>query len=160
MKQEDCITRCRYVRCFCFSNIWFEILHVLCLSLSSHYGFKSSSGRVQCVQENLLYQSYYTSAGFESVSQYTAQHRVAAVKKFSKFSKSTFDSLPASGISWWLKLFRCNEHKMVVPKCWREPCNPSMIMEPSRGGNVSSTEIQRWGYTVFSATTGRRMHKK
>ena len=77
----------------------FEILHVLCPSLSSHYGFKSSSGRVQFVQENLLYKRYHTTAGFKSVSQYTAQQRVAGVKKFSKFSESIFDSLPASGIS-------------------------------------------------------------
>ena len=82
-----------------FSQI-FEILHVLCLPLSSHYGFKSSSGRVQFVQENLLYKCYHTTAGFKSVSQYTAQQRVAAVKKFSKFSESIFDSLSASGISW------------------------------------------------------------
>ena len=71
----------------------FEILHVLCLSLSSHYGFKFSSGRVQFVQENLLYKRYHTTAAFKSVSQYTAQQRVAGVKKFSKFSESTFDSL-------------------------------------------------------------------
>ena len=58
-----------------FSRI-FEILHVLCLSLSSHYGFKSSSGRVQFVQENLLHKCYHTTAGFKSVSQYTAQQRV------------------------------------------------------------------------------------
>ena len=77
-----------------------EILHVLCLSLSSHYGFKSSSGRVQFIQENLLYKRYHTTAGFKSVSQYTAQQRMAGVKKFSKFSASTFDTLPASGISW------------------------------------------------------------
>ena len=76
-----------------------EILHVLCLSLSSHYGFKSSSGRVQFVHASLLYKRYHTTAGFKSVSQYTAQQRVASVKKFSKVSESTFDSLPASGIS-------------------------------------------------------------
>ena len=86
-----------------FSRI-FEILHVLFLSLSPHYGFKSSSGRVQFVQENLLYKCYPTTAGLKSVSQYTAQQRVAAMKKFSKFSESTFASLPA------------NEYKMVVPK--------------------------------------------
>ena len=63
----------------------FEILHVLCLSLSSHYGFKSSSGRVQFVQEKLLYQRYHTTAGFKSVSQYTVQQRVDAVKNFSRF---------------------------------------------------------------------------
>ena len=62
----------------------FEILHVLCLSLSSHYCFKSSSGMVQSVQENLLYKRYYTTTGFKSVSQYTAQQRVAGVKKFSQ----------------------------------------------------------------------------
>ena len=78
----------------------FEILHVLCLSLSSHYGFKSSSGRLQFVHENLLYRSYHTTAGFKSVSQYIAQQRVADVKKFSKFPESTFDSLPASAVSW------------------------------------------------------------
>ena len=50
-----------------------EILHVLCLSLSSHYGFKSSSGMVQFVHVSLLYKRYHTTAGFESVSQYTAQ---------------------------------------------------------------------------------------
>ena len=32
--------------------------------------------------------------------QYTAKQRVAGVKKFSKFSESIFDSLPAGGISW------------------------------------------------------------
>ena len=58
----------------------FEILYVLCLSLSSHYGFKSSSGRVQFVQENLFYKRYHTTAGFKSVSQYTAQQRAAGVK--------------------------------------------------------------------------------
>ena len=77
-----------------------EILHVLCLSLSSHHGFKSSSGRVQFVHASLLYKRYHTTAGFKSVSQCTAQQRLASVKKFSKFSESTFDSLPASGISW------------------------------------------------------------
>ena len=82
-----------------FSRI-FEIVHVLCLSLSSHYSFKSSSGRAQFVQENLLYKCYHATASFKSVSQYTAQQEVAAVKKYSKFSESTFDSLPASGISW------------------------------------------------------------
>ena len=71
-----------------------------CLSLSSHYGFKSSSGRIQFVQKNLLYKRYHTTAGFKSVSQYTAQQRVAGVNKFSKFSESIFDSLQASGISW------------------------------------------------------------
>ena len=76
-----------------------EILHVLCLSLSSHCGFNSSTGRVQVVYASLLYKRYYTTAGFKSVSQYTAQQRVASVKKISKFSKSTFDNLPASGIS-------------------------------------------------------------
>ena len=76
-----------------------EIRHVLCLSLSSHYGFKSSSDRVQFVHARLLYKMYHTTAGFKSVSQYTAQQRVASVKKISKFSKSTFDNLPASGIS-------------------------------------------------------------
>ena len=40
----------------------FEILPVLGLSLSSHYGFKSSSGRVQFVQKNLLYKRYHTTA--------------------------------------------------------------------------------------------------
>ena len=60
----------------------FEILHVFCLSLSSHYDFKSSSVRVQFEQENLLYQSYHTTVRFKSVSQYTAQQRVPAVKKF------------------------------------------------------------------------------
>ena len=49
-----------------------EILHVLCLSLSSHYGFKFSSSRVQFVHANLLYKRYHTTAGFKSVSQYTA----------------------------------------------------------------------------------------
>ena len=78
----------------------FEMLHVLCLSLSSHYGIKSSSGRVQFVHGSLLYKKYYTTAGLKSVSQYTAKQRVAGVKKFSKFSESTFASLPASGISW------------------------------------------------------------
>ena len=77
-----------------------EILHVLCLSLSSHCGFKSSSVRVQFVQENLLYKRYHTTAGFKSVSQYIARQGVAGVKKFSKFSESAFDSLPASGNSW------------------------------------------------------------
>ena len=67
-----------------------EILHVLCLSLSSHYDFKSSSGRVRFVHASLLYKRYYTTAGFKSVSQYIAQQRMAAVKKFSKFSESTF----------------------------------------------------------------------
>ena len=38
-------------------------------------------------------------------------------------------------------MFRCNEYKMVVPKSWRVACNPSMIVEPSSGGNVSSSEI-------------------
>ena len=78
----------------------FEILHILCLSLSFHYGFKSSSVRVQIVQENMLYKRYHTAAGLKSASQYTAQQPVAGVKKFSKFSESTFDSLPGSGISW------------------------------------------------------------
>ena len=96
-----------------------EILYVFCVSLASHYGFKSSSGRVQFVHASLLYKRYHTTAGFKSVSQYTAQQRVVSVKKFSMFSESTFDSLPANGISWCLKLFRCNEYKMVVPKCWR-----------------------------------------
>ena len=59
-----------------FSRI-FEILHVFCLSPSSRYGFKSSSGRVQVVQENLLYQCYHTTDGFKSVSLYTAQQQVA-----------------------------------------------------------------------------------
>ena len=63
------------------------------------------------------------------------------MKKISKFSESTFDSLPASGMSCRLKMFRCNECKTVVPKCWRVACNPSIIMEPSSGGNVSSSEI-------------------
>ena len=67
--------------------------------LSSHCGFKSSSGRVQFVQKYLLYKRYHTTAGFKSVSQNIAQQRVADVKKFSKFSESTFDSLPGSGIS-------------------------------------------------------------
>ena len=75
-----------------------EILHVLCLSLSSHYGFKSSSDRVQLVHASLLYKRYHTTAGFKTASQYTAQQRVAFVKKFFKFSESTFDRLPASGI--------------------------------------------------------------
>ena len=78
----------------------FEILHVLCLSLSSHYGFPYSSGRIQFVQGNLLYKKYHSTAGFKSLSQYTAQQRVAGVKKFSKFSESIFDSFPAGGISW------------------------------------------------------------
>ena len=77
-----------------------EILHVLCLSLSSHSGFKSSSGRVQFVHASLLYKRYHTTAVSKSVSQYTAQQRVAVVKKFPKVSELTFDSLPASGISW------------------------------------------------------------
>ena len=50
-----------------------KILHILCLSLSSHYGFKSSSGRVQFVHASLLYKRYRTTTGFKSVSQYTAQ---------------------------------------------------------------------------------------
>ena len=45
---------------------------------------------------------------------------------------------------------------MVVPKCWRVGCNPSMIIEPSSGGNVSSSEFQ----AVFSATAGRGVHEK
>ena len=49
---------------------------------------------------------------------------------------------------------------MVVPKCWRVACNPSMLMETISGGNVSSSEIQRRGYTVFSVTAGRRVHEK
>ena len=77
-----------------------DLLHVLCLSLPSHYGFKSSSGRVQFVYASLLYKMYHTTAGFKSVWQYTTQQRVVSVKKFSNFSESTFDSLPASGISW------------------------------------------------------------
>ena len=77
-----------------------EIYHVLCLSLPSHYNFKSSSGRVQFVHANLLNKRYHTTAGLKSVSHFSAQQRVANVKKFSKFSESTFDSLPASGISW------------------------------------------------------------
>ena len=40
-----------------------------------------------------------------------------------------------------IKMFRCNEYKMVVPKCWQVAYNPSMIMEPSSYGNVSSNEI-------------------
>ena len=36
---------------------------------------------------------------------------------------------------------RCSEYKTVVSKCWRVACNPSMIMEPSSGGDVSSSEI-------------------
>ena len=62
-------------------------------------------------------------------------------KKFSKFSESPFDSLPSSGISWWLKMFRCNYYKMVVPNCWWIACNPAMVTEPNSGGNVSSSEI-------------------
>ena len=62
-------------------------------------------------------------------------------KKFSTFSESPFDSLPASGISWWLKMFRCNEYKMVVPNYWWVACNPSMVTERNSGGNVSSNEI-------------------
>ena len=77
-----------------------EILYEICLSLSSYYGFKFSSDRVQFVHASLLYRRYYPTAGFISVSQYTAQQREASVKKYSKFSESTFASLPASGISW------------------------------------------------------------
>ena len=48
---------------------------------------------------------YHTTAVSKSVSQYTAQQRVAVVKKFPKVSELTFDSLPASGIGvmsrWW-----------------------------------------------------------
>ena len=141
-----------------------ELLPTICLSLSSHYGFKSSRGRKQfperkefpaeegnrkelfirftasafrklpsiyvfsyfpfgfegrmwdlivsvpnhClsfyfVNENRLSKRYHSTAGFKSVSQYTAQQRVAAVKKCSKYSESLFDSLVASGILWWLK---------------------------------------------------------
>ena len=29
-----------------------------------------------------------------------------------------------------IKMFRCNEYKMVVPNCWRVAYNPSIIMEP------------------------------
>ena len=43
-----------------------EILHVLCLSVSSHYGFKSSSGRLQFVHASLPYKRYHTTAGFKS----------------------------------------------------------------------------------------------
>ena len=50
-----------------------EILHVLCQSLSSHYCFKVSSGRVQFVHENLLYKRYPASDGFKVLSQYIAQ---------------------------------------------------------------------------------------
>ena len=50
-----------------------EILHVLCLFLTSNYGFKTSSGRVQFVHASLLYKRYNTTAGLKSVSQYTAQ---------------------------------------------------------------------------------------
>ena len=77
-----------------------EILHELYLSLSFHYGFKSCSGRVLFVHASLLYKRYHTTVDFKSVLQYTAQQRVASVKKFSKFSESIFDSLPASEISW------------------------------------------------------------
>ena len=73
-----------------------QIISIFKNTLSSHYGFKFSSGRVHA---SLLYNRYHTTAGFKSVSQYNAQQRVAAVKKFSKFSESTFDRLPASGIS-------------------------------------------------------------
>ena len=49
---------------------------------------------------------------------------------------------------------------MVVPKCWWVACNPSMIMEPRSCGNVSRSEIKRWGSTVLSATAGRRVREK
>ena len=38
----------------------------------------------------------HTTARFKSVPHYTAWQRVDSVKIFSKFSESTFDSLPAS----------------------------------------------------------------
>ena len=43
-----------------------KILHVLCLSLSSHYGFKSSNGRVQFVHASLLSKMYPTTAGLNA----------------------------------------------------------------------------------------------
>ena len=49
---------------------------------------------------------------------------------------------------------------MVVPKCWRVAYNPSMIMEPRSGSNVSSSEIYRLGSAVLSATAGKRVHAK
>ena len=57
-----------------------EILHILCLSLSSHTALNPAVVGCSLYME-ASYTKGTTTAGFKSVSQNTAQQRVAAVKK-------------------------------------------------------------------------------
>ena len=71
-----------------------ELLHVLCLSLSSHTALNPA----------VVWYSLYSELALQKgtipllvLNPYrNTQQRVASMKKFSKFSESTFDSLPAS----------------------------------------------------------------
>ena len=43
---------------------------------------------------------------------------------------------------------------------WQVTCNPSVVVAPSSGGNVSSSGFKRRPYTNSSATAGRQVHGK
>ena len=43
---------------------------------------------------------------------------------------------------------------------WQVTYNPSVVVVPSSGGNVSSSGFERRRYTNSSATAGRQVHGK
>ena len=64
-----------------------EILHILCLSLSSHCGFKSSNGRIQFVHASLLSKIYPTTAGLNAGGKGAKTIKINAIHLYFNNSK-------------------------------------------------------------------------
>ena len=137
-----------------------KILHVFWLSLIRYPIIQTSSSGVQFVEQGQLYKFGPATAGLKVCWQPTGQQWVATMGLYFPIFSVLIWKLRAGGFRQELKLFVCNQYQVGRPEIQQVTYNPSVVVVPSSGGNVSSSGFKMRRYTESSATAGIQVHGK